>query len=74
MVTRPDLELTHHQLAPGITGPRMCRTAQPGRGNRMKEDFLATQSLDAPRVRWNVYRDANCYLTCIIGGQAPSWR
>ncbi len=33
-----------------------------------------TQSLDAPRISWSVYCDKNCYLTCIMGGQTPTWQ
>jgi hypothetical protein len=41
---------------------------------KLKEDFLATQSFDLPRISWCVFRDKNDCPTLIMGGQAPTWQ
>ena len=39
----------------------------------LKEDFLVTQSPDAPQISWVVYKGRG-YRTLVMGGQAPSWQ
>ena len=76
-VAKPDFEWALEPVEPGAAEEWLMSASPPGfylLAVKMKEDFLATQSLDAPRISWSVYRDKNCYLTCIMGGQAPTWQ
>jgi hypothetical protein len=76
-VAKPDFNWLLEPVEPGAAEEWLMSVSPPGfylLAVKMKEDFLATQSLDAPRISWSVYRDKNCYLTCIMGGQAPTWQ
>lgn len=74
---KPDFEWALEPVEPGAAEEWWMSASPPGfylLAVKMKEDCLATQSLDLPRVSWSVYRDNNCYLTCIMGGEAPTWQ
>ena len=76
-VTKPDFEWVLEPVEPGAAEEWWMSASPPGfylLAVKMKEDFLATQPLDAPRIAWSVYRDKNNNLTCIVGGQAPTWQ
>jgi hypothetical protein len=38
---------------------------------QMKDSFLESQPLDAPKISWTVYKGPG-YRTLVMGGQAPS--
>lgn len=76
-VAKPKFEWELEPVEPGAPEEWWMSASPPGfylLAVKTKEDFLATQPLDAPRIAWSVYRDKSCYLTCIIGGQAPTWQ
>lgn len=75
--TRPDYEWILEWVEPGAA-EEWLMTATPSGYHlvavKMKEDFLARQSPDSPRISWSVHRMKNDYLTLIMGGQAPAWQ
>ena len=76
-VAKPDFKWLLEAVEAGAAEEWLMSASPPGfylLAVKMKEDFLATQPLDAPRIGWSVYRDKNNYLTCIVGGQAPTWQ
>jgi hypothetical protein len=76
-VAKPDFQWFLEGVEPGAAEEWLMSAVPPGfrlEAVKMKEDFLATQPLDAPRISWCVFRDKNDYLTLVMGGQAPTWQ
>jgi hypothetical protein len=76
-VAKPDFEWFLEGIEPGAAEEWVMSASPPGfrlEALQLKEAFLATQPLGLSRISWSVFRDKNDYLTCIMGGQAPTWQ
>jgi hypothetical protein len=74
---RPDFEWILEPVEPGAAEEWLMSASPPGYYTlalKMKEDFLATQGPDVPRISWSVYRIKSNWRAIVMGGQAPTWQ
>jgi len=76
-IARPDFAWVLVAVEPRAAEEWLMSASPPGyylEVVKMKEDFLATQSADSPRISWSVHRIKNDWRTIVMGGQAPTWQ
>ena len=76
-IPRPDFEWVLVPVETGAAEDWLMSASPPGyylEVVKMKEDFLATQAADSPRISWSVHRIKNDWRVIVMGGQAPTWQ